>query len=85
MRIFYDLIADELMVETQDGDVSLRDFYVDARKEAGITIGKLQRDSYVTHPRLYIIEHPKGPSNGKRSYKNILAALETLGYSITIE
>lgn len=85
MRIFYDLYEDEIMVDAPDGPVTLKNFYIAARKEAGISIPKLTRDTGLEHPQLYVIENPKTKSNGRHSHKLFLAALETLGYSITIE
>lgn len=75
MRMTYDPVAKQFMV----AGVSLRDFYMEARREAGVSIGKLQDDSGLGHPLLWNVEN--GRSN---STNTILRALQTLGYNVTL-
>lgn len=78
----------DFYVHTPRGKVCLRDFYMTARKRAGISVLKLENDSKLGHPTLQFIEKsppsykPGKPNNSTRA---LLAALDTLGYSIELD
>ena len=75
MKLNFDLIRNEFMV----GDTPLRDFYIEARKKAHLTIPQVETRSGLQHPTLYQIEAGK-----YKGVKALLVALETIGYSIDI-
>lgn len=83
VKVTYDPLKDDLMV----GEHTLKEFYIAARLDAGISIGKLEEDAGITHPGLYNIEKPARPPKrptGSVSTKYLLIALECLGYSLEI-
>lgn len=82
MKLIFDVIDNQFKVLTDTGLMPIIDFYIKARKEAGITISKLERDTFLDHPQLWIIESK--PSTDSRSLGKILRALATLGYEIDI-
>lgn len=79
--VTYDPIRMDLMV----GEQTLREFYIEQRQDAGITIPKLTADACLNHGQLRNMELLQ--KNGKYSNATmpILAALDTLGFEISIE
>jgi hypothetical protein len=57
----------------------LREFYITARKEAKITVNKLEQDSGLNRNSLKLVEDKKS-----NSIRAMLIGLETLGYVIDI-
>jgi hypothetical protein len=82
MKLWYSYEKNELCV----GDQTLREFYIETRKDAGIKIARLEMDSGLNHGTLYYVEHPYARS-GKysKSAEAILRALETMGVSLNLE
>lgn len=81
MRLAWDPFIEEFRV----GDQTLREFYMAARKEAGITIAKLESDSGLSRGVLRGIEKVAS-HNVKlgKSSRAMLIALETLGCTLDI-
>lgn len=81
MKLRYDLVSEDFMV----GEQSLVDFYVAARRDAKISISKLEKDSWLTRGTLRNIEiPPKCRPKKSKSIRAILIALETLGFSLEV-
>jgi transcriptional regulator with XRE-family HTH domain len=78
MHLVYDPNEHDFFI----GEVPLKDFYIQARKESGISINKLEQITTLAHPTLSNIER----GNGKKSNSTraMLATLPYLGYNILI-
>lgn len=82
MEVTYNPTNGELYV----GDIKLRDFYIAARKRSGRTKSDIEVAIGISHPSVCNIELPNGSKKkSSNSVRVILAALEELGYTITIK
>ncbi len=86
MNVDYSLQKQEFMIQTKKGEQTMREFYIDARKENRISISKLQMDSGLSHPTLYSLEKRRNP-NAKlnNSIRSMLIALLAMGYRMEVE
>lgn len=81
MNLRYDIFADDFFV----GDQTLREFYVEARKKAGVSTATLERLAGVMRPTFYNLEYTNKKGYRSNSVRAMLIALEELGYSLEIE
>lgn len=65
-------------------ETPVRDFYIEERKQAHITVSALERAVGLNHPALYNVEM-KGKKSPSNSLVAILAGLEGLGFTIRLE
>lgn len=85
MTITYDPTHGCLLVVDGQTVQFIREFYIDARKEAGVTVSRLEQQLGINHPTLSNLEYTNRKGYRSRATLPILAALEGLGYVITIE
>lgn len=90
LKLTYDPIERQFMVETKSFvgtpiSEPLREFYIRQRIEAGISITKLALDSGLDRGQLRNIEFVQSTGKYSKSIASMLAALETLGFILSIE
>lgn len=85
LNLSYDSIDKEWYVSTPNLRQPLREFYIQAREDEGITYAKLASDSGLERAQLRNYEFVQKTGKFAQAPGPLLAALDTLGFTLSIE